>query len=144
VLSSWADTSVNLQHISDGFDQEAAAVLMARMAVYKAEIDDGPDVLRWVDRMLVRLVSKVYRELETVHCILNTAVDVNVDVDVVHSVRSLVNMQRMIQTASVWQRTSACIRSSCITCGVHRSSKSSIIAQMKHPSTGEDIPVLFS
>jgi hypothetical protein len=65
---------VNLHHISAGFDQEAAAVLMARMVVYRAETDDGPDVLRWVDRMLIRLVSKVYRELETVHCILNTAV----------------------------------------------------------------------
>ena len=32
---------------------------MARMAVWRAETqDDGPDVLRWVDRMLIRLVSK--------------------------------------------------------------------------------------
>lgn len=36
------------------FDQEAAAVLMARIAVFKAEIDDSPDVLRWLDRMLIR------------------------------------------------------------------------------------------
>jgi protein transport protein SEC23 len=43
--------------IAASFDQEAAAVLMARIAVYKAEIDDGPDVLRWLDRMLIRLVS---------------------------------------------------------------------------------------
>lgn len=42
--------------IQSGFDQEAAAVLMARIAVFKAEIDDGPDVLRWLDRMLIRLV----------------------------------------------------------------------------------------
>ena len=54
---SWADASANLHHISAGFDQEAAAVLMARMVVYRAETDDGPDVLRWVDRMLIRLVS---------------------------------------------------------------------------------------
>ncbi|GAA5943858.1 hypothetical protein JCM3775_000217 [Rhodotorula graminis] len=44
--------------ISDNFDQEAAAVLMARIAVYKAEIDDSPDVLRWLDRMLIRLCQK--------------------------------------------------------------------------------------
>lgn len=25
--------------------------------MYRAEIDDGPDVLRWLDRMLIRLVS---------------------------------------------------------------------------------------
>ncbi|KAI6116371.1 hypothetical protein F5141DRAFT_1062436 [Pisolithus sp. B1] len=33
---------------------EAAAVLMARIAVFKAEIDDSPDMLRWLDRMLIR------------------------------------------------------------------------------------------
>ncbi|KAK4703717.1 protein transport protein SEC23, partial [Phenoliferia sp. Uapishka_3] len=44
--------------IGDNFDQEAAAVLMARIAVFKAEIDDSPDVLRWLDRMLIRLCQK--------------------------------------------------------------------------------------
>lgn len=44
--------------ISHSFDQETAAVLMARIAVFKAEVDDGPDVLRWVDRMLIRLCSR--------------------------------------------------------------------------------------
>ncbi|KAH8928240.1 protein transporter SEC23 [Atractiella rhizophila] len=44
--------------IGQGFDQEAAAVLMARIAVYKADIDDSPDVLRWLDRMLIRLCQK--------------------------------------------------------------------------------------
>ncbi|KAI9139434.1 protein transporter SEC23 [Paraphysoderma sedebokerense] len=44
--------------IQSGFDQEAAAVLMARIAVFKAEIDDGPDVLRWLDRMLIRLCQR--------------------------------------------------------------------------------------
>merc|ERR1711920_641517 len=33
-------------------------VLMARNAVYKCENEDHLDVLRWVDRMLIRLVSK--------------------------------------------------------------------------------------
>ena len=44
--------------IAQSFDQETAAVLMARIAVFKAEVDDGPDVLRWVDRMLIRLCSR--------------------------------------------------------------------------------------
>jgi protein transport protein SEC23 len=44
--------------IAQNFDQEAAAVLMSRIAVFKAEVDDGPDVLRWVDRMLIRLCSR--------------------------------------------------------------------------------------
>ena len=56
VVCSWVDASVNIQHIAAGFDQEAAAVLMARIAVFRSETDDGPDVLRWLDRMLIRLV----------------------------------------------------------------------------------------
>ncbi|CAG8478725.1 3005_t:CDS:10 [Funneliformis mosseae] len=48
----------NSPQIAQSFDQEAAAVLMARIAVFKAEIDDGPDVLRWLDRMLIRLCQK--------------------------------------------------------------------------------------
>lgn len=55
---SWADAAANLHHISAGFDQEAAAVIMARTVVYRAESDDGPDVLRWVDRQLIRLCQK--------------------------------------------------------------------------------------
>jgi protein transport protein SEC23 len=55
--------------IAQSFDQETAAVLMARIAVFKSEVDDGPyahylmllmasDVLRWVDRMLIRLCAR--------------------------------------------------------------------------------------
>eukprot|EP01113_Clastostelium_recurvatum_P016077 TRINITY_DN1911_c0_g1_i1.p1 TRINITY_DN1911_c0_g1~~TRINITY_DN1911_c0_g1_i1.p1 ORF type:complete len:769 (+),score=200.66 TRINITY_DN1911_c0_g1_i1:123-2429(+) len=44
--------------LASGFDQETAAVLMARIAVYKAENEESPDILRWIDRMLIRLVSK--------------------------------------------------------------------------------------
>lgn len=44
--------------LAASFDQEAAAVLMSRIAVFKAEVDDGPDVLRWVDRMLIRLCGR--------------------------------------------------------------------------------------
>lgn len=53
-------------HIKASFDQEAAAVLISRVAVFKAEVDDGPDVLRWVDRMLIRLCQKIadYRKDE--------------------------------------------------------------------------------
>jgi protein transport protein SEC23 len=40
------------------FDQEAAAVLTARMAVFQTETDEVADVLRWVDRSLIRLCSK--------------------------------------------------------------------------------------
>ena len=40
-------------NIPASFNLEAAAVLMTRIAVFKAEIDDSPDVLRWLDRMLI-------------------------------------------------------------------------------------------
>ncbi|PXF40314.1 Protein transport protein SEC23 [Gracilariopsis chorda] len=48
----------NIEAIAAGFDQDAAAVLMARMAVYKTENEDSFDILRWVDRMLIRLCAR--------------------------------------------------------------------------------------
>ena len=54
---SWADAQSQLKHIEAAFDQEAAAVLMARLGVFRAESEEGPDVLRWLDRQLSRLVS---------------------------------------------------------------------------------------
>lgn len=44
--------------ITQLFDQEAAAAVMLRVAVFKAEEDDSADVLRWIDRMLIRLCAK--------------------------------------------------------------------------------------
>ncbi|ESN95356.1 hypothetical protein HELRODRAFT_185982 [Helobdella robusta] len=55
---NWFDAAVNIQNIAAGFDQDAAAVLMARIAAFRAETDEGPDVLRWLDRMLIRLCQK--------------------------------------------------------------------------------------
>lgn len=51
-------TDANMTDIASGFDQEAAAVLMARYSVWKTDNEDPLDVLRWVDRMLIRLVAK--------------------------------------------------------------------------------------
>jgi len=43
-----------------GFDQEAAAVLMARIATFRCEKEEpAADVLRWLDRTLIRLCQKV-------------------------------------------------------------------------------------
>eukprot|EP01119_Soliformovum_irregulare_P003835 TRINITY_DN14893_c0_g1_i1.p1 TRINITY_DN14893_c0_g1~~TRINITY_DN14893_c0_g1_i1.p1 ORF type:complete len:787 (-),score=161.44 TRINITY_DN14893_c0_g1_i1:43-2118(-) len=44
--------------VAQGFDQETATTLMARIAVYKAETEEAFDILRWLDRMLIRLISK--------------------------------------------------------------------------------------
>lgn len=55
---NWVDAA-NLHHLPYGFDQEASAVLMSRVAVHRCEVDDNvQDVLRWLDRMLIRLVQK--------------------------------------------------------------------------------------
>ncbi|OJA11638.1 hypothetical protein AZE42_04755, partial [Rhizopogon vesiculosus] len=42
----------NSPSITFSFDQEAAAVLVVRITVFKVEIDDSPDILPWLDRML--------------------------------------------------------------------------------------------
>merc|ERR1711916_30474 len=55
---SWADPKTDLALIAEGFDQEAATVIMARKAVFKAEAEGSFDVIRWLDRMLIRLVAK--------------------------------------------------------------------------------------
>lgn len=51
-------TDASMSDIATGFDQEAAAVILARYAVWKTDNEDPLDVLRWVDRMLIRLCAK--------------------------------------------------------------------------------------
>lgn len=58
LVLSWADAQTQIQNIAASFDQEAAAILMARLAIYRAETEEGPDVLRWLDRQLIRLVRR--------------------------------------------------------------------------------------
>lgn len=59
VSRGWADSAQGVVPLAQGFDQEAAAVMMARMAIFKADnMEDSADILRWLDRMLIRLVSK--------------------------------------------------------------------------------------
>jgi len=57
VARAWAD-GTQLGDIARGFDQEAAAVLMARIASHKTQTEEAFDILRWIDRMLIRLVAK--------------------------------------------------------------------------------------
>ncbi|GLT78665.1 hypothetical protein SLA2020_501930 [Shorea laevis] len=44
--------------IAAGFDQEAAASVMARLAIHRAETCTATDVVRWLDDTLVRFASK--------------------------------------------------------------------------------------
>jgi protein transport protein SEC23 len=54
----WHNDPADTAPVMAGFDQEASAVLMARLAVHRAETEDPADVLRWVDRSLIRLCAK--------------------------------------------------------------------------------------
>lgn len=58
VTRNWVDATVSMPHISAGFDQEAACVIMARLAMNRAISNEVHDVLRWVDRMLIKLCQK--------------------------------------------------------------------------------------
>ena len=52
------DAASNIPTIGASFDQECASVSMARIAAYRADTEEGSDVLRWLDKMLIRLVNK--------------------------------------------------------------------------------------
>uniref|UniRef100_A0AAQ5Z6E1 Protein transport protein SEC23 n=1 Tax=Amphiprion ocellaris TaxID=80972 RepID=A0AAQ5Z6E1_AMPOC len=64
---NWADAQTQIQSIAASFDQEAAAILMARLAVYRAETEEGPDVLRWLDRQLPQRRSKLLQLCHLTH-----------------------------------------------------------------------------
>ncbi|XP_020590492.1 protein transport protein sec23-1 [Phalaenopsis equestris] len=53
----WASGARHLD-INAGFDQEAAATIMARLAVSRAEDYHARDVIRWLDKMLIRFTAK--------------------------------------------------------------------------------------
>jgi len=52
------DTTKGLDALSRGFDQEAAAVLTARLVSHRARTEEAFDVMRWLDRMLIRVCGK--------------------------------------------------------------------------------------
>ncbi|CAG7899021.1 hypothetical protein IGI04_031850 [Brassica rapa subsp. trilocularis] len=58
ITRQWVDTAVSTEELVQGFDQETAAVVMARLASLKMETEEGFDATRWLDRTLIRLCSK--------------------------------------------------------------------------------------
>ncbi|KAH0883309.1 hypothetical protein HID58_059405 [Brassica napus] len=54
----WVDTAASTEELVPGFDQETAAVVMARLASLKMETEVEFDAQRWLDRSLTRLCSK--------------------------------------------------------------------------------------
>merc|ERR1712196_271111 len=57
VARRWA-TAQQTADVGASFDQETAAVLTARLVSWRAQHEHVFDVLRWLDRMLIRLCSK--------------------------------------------------------------------------------------
>ena len=59
VSGLWQADPGNIASVAASFDQEAAAVLMARVAVKRTESEEPADIMRWLDRSLIRLCAKV-------------------------------------------------------------------------------------
>ena len=53
----WAESSA-APDIVAGFDQEATALLMARVSTFRVEHEETFDLLRWLDRTLIRVGTK--------------------------------------------------------------------------------------
>ncbi|EXB73685.1 Protein transport protein SEC23 [Morus notabilis] len=58
VTRAWIDTAVSTEELIHGFDQETAAVVMARKTSLKMETEESFDATRWLDRTLIRLCAK--------------------------------------------------------------------------------------
>ncbi|XP_050372685.1 protein transport protein SEC23-like [Argentina anserina] len=58
ITRRWIDSSVSAEELVQGFDQETAAVVMARKTSLKMEAEESFDATRWLDRGLIRLCSK--------------------------------------------------------------------------------------
>lgn len=54
----WVAGPGSIQDLIAGFDQEAAAAVMARVVSFKMEMEADFDPIRWLDRSLIRLCSK--------------------------------------------------------------------------------------
>ncbi|CAI9268672.1 unnamed protein product [Lactuca saligna] len=54
----WVESAVVSEELMQGFDQETAAVVVARLTSYKMEMEESFDATRWIDRNLIRLCSK--------------------------------------------------------------------------------------
>lgn len=58
VSRRWVESVVGSEELVQGFDQETASVVMARLCSHKMEMEEGFDATRWLDRNLIRLCSK--------------------------------------------------------------------------------------
>ncbi|WOH08386.1 hypothetical protein DCAR_0727825 [Daucus carota subsp. sativus] len=73
ITKRWTDGAVGSEDLIQGFDQETAAVVIARLTSHKMEMEEGFDATRWLDRNLIRLCSKFgdYRKDDPLSFTLN-------------------------------------------------------------------------
>jgi protein transport protein SEC23 len=57
VTRRWTD-GASVAELAQGFDQEAAAVLVARLCSWKMEAEEDFDATRWLDRALIRVCAR--------------------------------------------------------------------------------------
>jgi len=57
VAHAWASPNQGPKALIPGFDQEAAAALVSRIGVFKAEQEET-NVIKWLDKQLIRLVAR--------------------------------------------------------------------------------------
>ena len=64
---AWHSDPADHSPIAKSFDQEAAAALTARLSIFRSETEEVADVMRWLDRSLIRLCQKfaTYRKEDT-------------------------------------------------------------------------------
>ncbi|KAJ1460107.1 hypothetical protein M885DRAFT_509837 [Pelagophyceae sp. CCMP2097] len=58
LCGAWHTDPTDGAALARSFDQEAAAVLMARIACHRTETEEVADILRWLDRSLIRVCAK--------------------------------------------------------------------------------------
>lgn len=58
IARRWVDGLQNTEELVSGFDQETSAVIMARLASSKMEMEEEFDATRWLDRALIRIASR--------------------------------------------------------------------------------------
>uniref|UniRef100_H3G930 Protein transport protein SEC23 n=2 Tax=Phytophthora ramorum TaxID=164328 RepID=H3G930_PHYRM len=59
ICGPWTVDPNDTATLGRGFDQEAAAVLLARIAVHRSEQgEEQLDIMRWIDRSLIRLAAR--------------------------------------------------------------------------------------
>ena len=58
VVLQWHHEKSSMVPVATSFDQCAAAALVTRVAAYRAKKEQTSDILRWLDRALIRLCAK--------------------------------------------------------------------------------------